>query len=81
MRRASDNPERKQWDGLLLTHESALACQTDAGYESSVRGEKESTMEIIRVGVDLAKNVLQVHGVDGGEHTVWRRQLKRATWL
>lgn len=38
-------------------------------------------MEIIRVGVDLAKNVFQVHGVDRGEKPVWRRKLTRGQWL
>lgn len=38
-------------------------------------------MEIMRVGVDLAKNVFQVHGVDRHEKAVWRRSLKRAGWL
>jgi transposase len=38
-------------------------------------------MEIIRVGVDLAKNVFQVHGVDGKEQPVWQRTLKRDKWL
>jgi len=38
-------------------------------------------MKIIRVGVDLAKNVFQVHGVDGNEKPVWQRKLKRADWL
>lgn len=38
-------------------------------------------MKIIRVGVDLAKNVFQVHGVDRDEKTVWRRKLKRDEWL
>lgn len=38
-------------------------------------------MEIIRVGVDLAKNVFQVHGVDTQEQPVWQRSLRRATWL
>jgi transposase len=38
-------------------------------------------MEIIRVGVDLAKNVFQVHGVDAEERAVWQRSLKRAAWL
>ena len=30
------------------------------------------------VGVDLAKNVIQVHGVDDGGKTVVRRQLRRS---
>jgi len=38
-------------------------------------------MEIIRVGVDLAKNVYQVHGVDRKDEPVWRRQLSRQSWL
>jgi len=34
-------------------------------------------MKINRVGVDLAKNVFQVHGVDSKEHPVWRCRLSR----
>ena len=32
-----------------------------------VNREKESKLNIIRVGVDLAKNVFQVHGIDRNE--------------
>src|ERR1700751_2930528 len=38
-------------------------------------------MKIIRVGVDLAKSVFQVHGVDRSEKVVWRKKLGRAEWL
>jgi len=38
-------------------------------------------MKLIRVGVDLAKNVFQVHGIDRSETPVWRRKLSRANWL
>src|SRR5450755_4427360 len=38
-------------------------------------------MKIIRVGVDLAKNVFQVHGVDRDERAVWKRKLKREEWI
>ena len=38
-------------------------------------------MKIIRIGVDLAKNVFQVHGVDRHEQPVWRKKLTRAQWL
>ena len=31
-------------------------------------------MELIRVGVDLAKNVFQVHGVDQSEKPAWQRR-------
>lgn len=34
-------------------------------------------MKITRVGIDLAKEVFQVHGVDAGGKTVVRRQLRR----
>ena len=38
-------------------------------------------MKLMRVGVDLAKNVIQVHGVDRNEEPVWRRRLARKQWL
>ncbi|MGA8863529.1 MAG: IS110 family transposase [Gallionella sp.] len=38
-------------------------------------------MKTIRVGVDLAKNVFQVHGVDRDEKPVWKRKLKRDEWV
>jgi transposase len=38
-------------------------------------------MKLSRVGVDLAKNVFQLHGVDRSEKTIWRRRLSRDRWL
>jgi transposase len=38
-------------------------------------------MKLIRVGVDLAKNVFQVHGVDRSEDVIWRKKLGRDEWL
>ena len=38
-------------------------------------------MQIIRVGVDLAKEVFHVHGVSRKEEPVWRRKLSRENWL
>ena len=38
-------------------------------------------MKIMRVGVDLAKNVFQVHGVDRTDKPVWCRRLSREKWL
>jgi transposase len=38
-------------------------------------------MKITRVGVDLAKNVFQLHGVDRSDKCVWKRKLSRAKWL
>jgi transposase len=37
--------------------------------------------KLSRVGIDLAKNVFQLHGVDRNEKTVWRRRLTRDNWL
>jgi len=42
---------------------------------------EEPKMDIIRVGIDLAKSVFQVHGVDRSEKAVWCRKLARAEWL
>ena len=38
-------------------------------------------MKINRVGVDLAKNVFQLHGVDRNGKAVWKRRLTREKWL
>ena len=38
-------------------------------------------MEVKRVGIDLAKNVFQLHGVDRHEQAVFKRRLKRDQWL
>ena len=38
-------------------------------------------MKLMRVGVDLAKNVFQVHGVDRNEKALWRRRLSRENWV
>lgn len=38
-------------------------------------------MKIIRLGVDLSKNIFHVHGVDANDKPVWRKQLKRKDWL
>lgn len=37
--------------------------------------------EVSTVGVDLAKNVIQIHGVDAAGKTVVRRQLRRSQFL
>jgi transposase len=37
--------------------------------------------EVITIGIDLAKNVFQLHGVDGDGEVVIRRQLRRARVL
>jgi transposase len=37
--------------------------------------------EVSTIGLDLAKNVFQVHGIDGSGETVVRRQLRRGQVL
>ncbi len=37
--------------------------------------------KLSRVGIDLAKSVYQLHGVDRSEQTIWRRRLTRGKWL
>src|SRR5579859_4489194 len=38
-------------------------------------------MKLTHIGVDVAKQVFQVHGVDKHEQPVWRRRLSRDRWL
>lgn len=38
-------------------------------------------MELSRIGIDLAKDVFQLHGVDRHGKTVFKRRLKRDQWL
>ena len=38
-------------------------------------------MKLSRIGIDLAKNVFQLHGVDRRGKAVWKRRLKRDQWM
>jgi transposase len=38
-------------------------------------------MQITTIGLDLAKNVFQVHGIDAAENVVVRKQLRRRQML
>jgi len=38
-------------------------------------------MKLTRIGVDVAKNVFQLHGVDRSGNTVWKRRLSRGKWI
>ena len=38
-------------------------------------------MNLSRVGVDLAKNVYQLHAVDCHGKTLWKPRLRRGQWL
>ena len=52
-------------------------CQTERRLIFQRQEEKESVMKLSRVGVDLAKNVYQLHGVDRHGKTTWKRRLRR----
>ena len=54
---------------------SASECQTDM-INVSDKPAEESDMNIKRVGIDLAKSVFQIHGVDDQEKVVLRKQLR-----
>jgi hypothetical protein len=46
------------------SHPQASRCQNGGFHESKGNGSRPKT-EVITIGVDLSKNVYQVHGVDG----------------
>ena len=39
--------------------------------------ERRITMQIVRIGLDLAKNVFEVHGVDAQDEAILRKTLRR----
>ncbi len=43
--------------------------------------KKESEMKLTRIGIDLAKTIFQLHGVDAQEDKVLKRRLRRAQVL
>jgi transposase len=49
--------------------------------DTTSKWKGEVTMKLSRVGVDLAKNVYQLHGVDRHGKTVWKRRLRCGQWL
>src|SRR6266498_1240124 len=60
-------------------HSGALMCHRvivrDESHERAVH------MQISTIGIDLAKNVFQVHGVDAAEKLVLKKQLRRSQVL
>src|SRR3970282_2027047 len=63
------------WYGRPLP-EPASRCQSGNGF-NPLKWKGASEMKITTVGIDLAKNVFQVHGVDGRGRAGLRKQLKR----
>ncbi len=61
-----------QWDGLLLTLNGVSTCQSGEAI-SQQQVENEFEIKVTRFGVDIAKNVFQVHGAGRSGRAVWRR--------
>ena len=55
-------------------------CQSGS-VEATTDESEASTMKVTTVGLDLAKNVFQVHGADERGHKVFNRQLKHAQMM
>jgi len=64
--------------GWTPPHLPASMCQTE--FEYSVNDKEEPEMKINRIGVDLAKNVFQLHGADHKDKAIWKRKLTRDKW-
>ena len=54
-----------------------ISCAKVGARSNHLSGAGASTMKITTVGIDLAKNVFQVHGVDERGKAVLKKQLKR----
>ena len=59
-------------DGARSRHRSAIGWfVADESHEGAVH------MQITTIGLDIAKNVFQVHGIDAAEKVIVRKQLRR----
>ena len=68
-----------EWGGWLPL--TASRCQSVKAIRQSRAKWEPPVMEISTIGLDLAKNVFQVHGVDSKGNVVVRRTLRRAQLL
>ena len=64
-----------------LTFQYGLCLGQDGSEPSQRRAREGPEMDIRTLGIDLAKNVFQVHGVDGKGRTVVQRQFRRRQLL
>jgi hypothetical protein len=59
-------------DGARSRHRSAIGwCVGDESHEGAIH------MQFTTIGLDIAKNVFQVHGIDAAEKVIVRKQLRR----
>jgi hypothetical protein len=63
-------------DGARSRHRSAIGCFVgNESHEGAVH------MQITTIGLDIAKNIFQVHGIDAAEKVIVRKQLRRGQVL
>ena len=60
---------------------TASKCQSSGGIITTKHRKGHPKMKITTIGIDLAKNVFQIHGVDERGKVAVRKQLKRAEML
>jgi hypothetical protein len=60
-------------DGARSRHRSAIECSLEPNHTSGA-----VHMQITTIGLDIAKNVFQVHGIDADEKVEVRKQLRRS---
>jgi hypothetical protein len=61
-------------DGSLQRHVSAIEVVADGGGHDSGEPDMQA---VTTIGLDIAKSVFQVHGIDAAGNVIVRRQLKR----
>ena len=67
----------KQWDGLLLTPPIGVNAPKWQVRSRHSGNEEQPEMNIKRAGVDIAKSVFHIHGVDRHDCVQWQTALKR----
>src|SRR5262249_9645511 len=68
-------------DGVDAPYSAASRCHSVVVVKSATLRERTSAMQISTIGIDLAKTVFQIHGVDAEGKTVIRKRLRRAEML
>lgn len=69
---------RCKWDGRPHPKQHQMY---QSGSVEQPRNREGVTRKITTIGVELAKNVFQVHGVNRSEKPLWRKKLNRQEWL
>src|ERR1700716_1800658 len=65
------SPQLMWWTAPAPGDESPYGDCCDESHQGAVH------MQITTIGLDIAKNVFQVHGIDAAEKVVVRKQLRR----